>query len=309
MLKNKQVSQVIFWSFLLLILVLQLSAGLSLMLGLLVGIFFIHPYPAPSKKITKYLLQVSIVGLGFGMNINQVMQAGRDGFMFTLITIGFAIGLGYILGRLFKVNHIIAYLISCGTAICGGSAIAAVSQVLKADEKEISVSIGIIFMLNAVALLIFPPLGHYFGLNEKQFGIWSAIAIHDTSSVVGAAAKYGNDALMIATTIKLARALWIVPLVLLTSFLFKIKGSVASLPWFIVFFVIASVISTEFSFPKEVTLSIVSVAKAGFSITLFLIGCGISINAIKAVGVRPLVLGIVLWMVILTATLLIVQKY
>ncbi len=306
---NKQIAAVVFWVMLVIILVLQLSAGLSLALGLLIGLIFIQPYPKQSKKVTKYLLQISIVGLGFGMNIHQVMQAGKDGFMFTLISIGFAMGLGYLLGRLFKVNDIIAYLISCGTAICGGSAIGAVSQVLKADEKEISVSIGIIFILNAVALFIFPPLGHMFGLTQEQFGIWSAIAIHDTSSVVGASAKYGNDALMIATTIKLARALWIVPLVILTSFLFKIKGSLFSLPWFIVFFVIASIISTQLNLPKEITDAIVKVAKAGFSVTLFLIGCGISVASIKAVGVRALLLGITLWILIMFSTLFIVMQY
>ena len=306
---NKQIAAVVFWVMLVIILVLQLSAGLSLALGLLIGLIFIQPYPKQSKKVTKYLLQISIVGLGFGMNIHQVMQAGKDGFMFTLISIGFAMGLGYLLGRLFKVNDIIAYLISCGTAICGGSAIGAVSQVLKADEKEISVSIGIIFILNAVALFIFPPLGHMFGLTQEQFGIWSAIAIHDTSSVVGASAKYGNDALMIATTIKLARALWIVPLVILTSFLFKIKGSLFSLPWFIVFFVIASIISTQLNLPKEITDAIVKVAKAGFSVTLFLIGCGISVASIKAVGVRALLLGITLWIFIMFSTLFIVMQY
>lgn len=306
---NKQIAVVVFWLMLAVILILQLSAGLSLAMGLLIGLVFIHPYPKESKKVTKYLLQISIVGLGFGMNINQVMQAGRDGFMFTLISIGFAMGLGYLLGRLFKVNHIISYLISCGTAICGGSAIGAVSQVLKSDEKEISVSIGIVFILNAVALFIFPPLGHLFGLTQEQFGIWSAIAIHDTSSVVGASAKYGNDALMIATTIKLARALWIVPLVILTSFLFKIKGSLFSLPWFIVFFVIASIVSTQLNLPKEITDIIVKVAKAGFSVTLFLIGCGISVASIKAVGVRALLLGITLWIFIMFSTLFIVMQY
>ncbi|MEP7263610.1 MAG: putative sulfate exporter family transporter [Bacteroidota bacterium] len=307
--RKSQISRIAFWGLLFLVVALSLSAGVSLAMGLIIGIFFYNPYPAPSKKVTKYLLQISIVGLGFGMNINQVMQAGKDGFTFTLITIGFALGLGFLLGRLLKVQHIIAYLISCGTAICGGSAIGAISQVLKADEKEISVSIGIIFMLNAVALFIFPPIGHWAGLTEQQFGIWSAIAIHDTSSVVGAASKYGNNALMIATTIKLARALWIVPLVVLTSFLFKIKGNVYSLPWFIVFFVIASIVATKFAIPVYIKDGIVHLAKTGFSITLFLIGCGISVDAIKKVGVRPLVMGVVLWVVILTATLFIVKKY
>jgi uncharacterized integral membrane protein (TIGR00698 family) len=218
-------------------------------------------------------------------------------------------GIGYLLGRLLKVDTTISYLISCGTAICGGSAIAAISQSLRADEKDISVSIGTVFILNAIALFIFPSIGNYFHLTQQQFGIWAAIAIHDTSSVVGAASKYGNEALMTATTVKLARALWIIPLVLLTSFIFKHQSSAKAFPWFILFFVIASVINSYLNVPLSVTANIFKAAKTGFSITLFLIGTGISVKALKQVGAKPLLQGIVLWVIIIVASLFLIRQY
>lgn len=291
------------------IIALNLSPTLSLSIGLLIGILFGNPFPAQTKTTVKYLLQASIVGLGFGMNFTKVLAAGKDGFIFTLLSISVSMGLGYVLGRLFKVDKVISYLISVGTAICGGSAIAAVSQVLDADEKDISVSIGTVFILNAIALFIFPIIGHAVGLTQQQFGIWAAIAIHDTSSVVGAASHYGNEALMIATTIKLARALWIIPVALITSFVFKRQSSASSFPWFILFFVVASLINTYISIPAEVSSFILSAAKIGFSLTLFLIGAGISIGKIKAVGARPLLQGVVLWIIILVSSLILVAHY
>ena len=202
--ENKKFAQIYFWLSVASIIILQLSTTYSLVLGLICGIVFTNPYPAKTKTFTKYLLQYSIIGLGFGMNFTKVVEAGKDGFVFTMLSLSAAMGIGFLLGRILKVDRIISYLISVGTAICGGSAIAAVSQVVKADEKEISVSIGTVFILNAIALIIFPPIGHWAGLTQQQFGIWSAIAIHDTSSVVGASSVYGNEALMTATTIKLA---------------------------------------------------------------------------------------------------------
>lgn len=274
------------------------------MLGLVTGIFFKQPYQKQVKKVTKYLLQVSIVGIGFGMNLQKVLSAGSDGFVFTLLSLAAAMGLGYLLGRWLKIDQRISYLVSVGTAICGGSAIAAVSQVLKADERDISVSIGIVFILNAVALFIFPPIGHFAGLDENSFGIWAAIAIHDTSSVVGASAQYGDSALMTATTIKLARALWIIPMTLLTALLFRTKSSAAAFPWFILFFLLASAVATYTAIPIEFSASVVKLAKTGFSVTLFLIGSGLSKDAIRHVGVKPLIHGVVLWIVILTTSLL-----
>lgn len=306
---NKTVAQIYFWLAVLAIIVFQLPTTFSLVLGLGLGLFFGHPYTGPAKSWTKYLLQISIVGLGFGMNFTKVVEAGKDGFTFTLLSLSAAMGLGYLLGRWLKVDKIISYLISVGTAICGGSAIAAVSQVVKADEKEISVSIGTVFILNAIALIIFPPIGHWVGLSQHQFGIWAAIAIHDTSSVVGASAVYGNEALMIGTTIKLARALWIVPMALLTSLVFKRESSASAFPWFILFFVVASLANTYLNIPTEVTSPILHVAKTGFALTLFLIGSGISIDKLKAVGARPLLQGVLLWVVILVASLVMVSQY
>jgi uncharacterized integral membrane protein (TIGR00698 family) len=293
---------------LLAIIVFQLPPTVSLLTGLLGVILFGNPFPKLLKTITKYLLQISIIGLGFGMNFTKVMEAGRDGFVFTILTIGVAIGMGFILGKLLKVERLISYLISVGTAICGGSAIAAISQVVEADENDVSVSIGTVFILNAVALFIFPVIGDAFHLTQEQFGTWAAIAIHDTSSVVGAASHYGNEALMIATTIKLARALWIIPLAIITSIIFRKQSRASAFPWFIIFFVVASVINTYLALPPAFSNQIVFVSKIGFSLTLFLIGMGITPSRLKSVGFRPLLQGIFLWVIILVCSLMIVIK-
>ena len=292
-----------------LILIFSFSASTALILGLLIGIIFGNTFPKQSKVVIKYLLQGAIVGLGFGMNFTKVVEAGKDGFVFTVLTISIAMGVGFLLGRIFKVERIISYLISVGTAICGGSAIAAVSQVVEADEKDISVSIGTVFILNAIALFIFPPIGAYFGLTQEQFGVWAAIAIHDTSSVVGAASHYGNEALMTATTVKLARALWIIPVALLTSFVFKKQSSAAVFPWFILFFVVASLVNTYARFPEDISMAIVKGSKIAFGITLYLIGTGISLKTIRKVGARPLLQGVVLWLFILISSLFFILHY
>jgi uncharacterized integral membrane protein (TIGR00698 family) len=293
----------LFFILILAIIIFRLPASSALALGLAMGLTVGNPFQKSSRKVMKYLLQASVIGLGFAMNISKVMEAGKDGFVYTLMTISAAMGLGYLLGRLFKVERIISYLVSVGTAICGGSAIAAVSQVLQADDNDISVSIGTVFILNAIALFIFPVLGTYFHLTQQQFGIWSAIAIHDTSSVVGAASHYGDEALQIATTIKLARALWIIPLVILTSIAFKRQGSPWSLPWFILFFLLASVANSYLKLPEVIVSGLVDAAKRGFSLTLFLIGSGISITAIKKVGARPMLQGVTLWIIVLVTSL------
>ena len=303
------IGMVLFLAFLVAIPALGWSPSIALVCGLLVGIIFGNPFPQYTKPVTKYLLQASIVGLGFGININKVVAAGQEGFVFTLLSLSAAIGLGYLLGRLFRVDRVISYLVSVGTAICGGSAIAAVSQVVEADDQEVSISIGTVFILNAIALLIFPPLGHWAELTQHQFGIWAAIAIHDTSSVVGAAASYGNEALTVATTVKLARALWIVPLALLSAAIFKKKSSWGGFPWFILFFLVASMLGSWVNMPLILLAAIVHSAKAGFSITLFLIGAGISLGALKRVGPRPLLLGVVLWVIILVSSLYLISKY
>lgn len=298
-----------FFILLVLVLFLNWSPAISLMAGLVVGLFFEQPYASHVKKTSKYLLQFAIVGLGFGMDFHEVLKAGSDGFVFTLLSLSLALMVGYLLGRWLHLDRSISYLISVGTAICGGSAIAAVSQSMKADERTISVSIGIVFILNAVALLAFPFIGEWFHLTQHQFGLWAAIAIHDTSSVVGAASHYGNEALGTATTVKLARALWIIPMTLATGYFFQSGKKAAVFPWFILMYVAASVLHTYFPFPESVTAVIIKIAKMAFSITLFFIGSGISRESIRSVGVRPLLHGIILWVLISVTSLIFLLNF
>jgi uncharacterized integral membrane protein (TIGR00698 family) len=237
------------------------------------------------------------VALGFGMNLHEVLRAGRNGFLYTALGIGFALLVGYGLGKLIAVRGTISYLISAGTAICGGSAIAAIGPIVQASGEEMAVSLGTVFILNAIALFIFPVIGSAFGLSQSQFGLWAALAIHDTSSVVGAASRYGNEALVIATTVKLARALWIVPLALVTAAVKHSKSRV-QIPWFIVLFCLAAVVSTYG--PQELRLSqmFFQLGRLGLTVTLFLIGTGISRATLKEVGWRPLVQGVLLWILV-----------
>lgn len=274
-------------------------------LALALGLAFALTLGSPFKtsKQTKLLLQISVVGLGFGMNLQKVLEAGRSGLLFTIATIFGTLLLGYLLGRALQINSSTAHLISSGTAICGGSAIAAVGPVIGATDEEMSVSLGTVFILNSIALFVFPIIGHALQLTQTQFGIWSAIAIHDTSSVVGAASAYGAEALQIATTVKLTRALWIVPLTLGTAFAFRRTSGRVTIPWFILFFLIASVIRTYVPAPPETWDVLVRIARIGLTATLFLIGSALSRKSLAAVGFRPLILGVVLWIVISAAGL------
>lgn len=273
------------------------SPPLALALGIGFGLFLAHPFPKEAKTYAKTLLQVSVVGLGFGMNLHEVVRAGRSGFLYTAIGITATMLLGLALGRMMKVAETNALLIAVGTAICGGSAIAAVGPVIKAKDEEMSISLGTVFILNSVALLIFPAIGAAVGLSQTQFGLWAALAIHDTSSVVGAAAKYGAQALAVGTTVKLARALWIVPLTLGIAFTRRQQAKI-QWPWFILFFCLAAVLKTYVAFGAPVYDWLVLAAKAGLRATLFLIGSGISIATLRKVGARPLVLGVVLWLIV-----------
>lgn len=284
------------------------SPPIALALGLALALTLGHPYPALNSKATKLLLQISVVGLGFGMNLQKVIEAGRTGIVFTVVTIIGTLLLGFLIGRAMGISLTTAHLISSGTAICGGSAIAAVGPVVNASDEEMSVALGTVFILNSIALFVFPMMGHRLGLTQSQFGVWAAIAIHDTSSVVGAAAKYGAEALQIATTVKLTRALWIVPLTLATAFFFKRKSARVAIPWFILWFVVASVIRTYVAAPGEVWSTLTMLARIGLTITLFLIGAGLSRQSIAAVGARPLLLGVVLWIVISCASLFAVMR-
>jgi uncharacterized integral membrane protein (TIGR00698 family) len=243
-------------------------------------------------------LQACVVGLGFGMDLNAVIEAGKTGFLFTVATIAGTLALGYVVGRSMGITKSIRHLISSGTAICGGSAIAAVGSAMKADAREMSVALGTVFVLNAIALFLFPLLGHALSMSQEQFGIWSAIAIHDTSSVVGAASRYGLTALGIATTVKLARALWIIPLALVTAVMFHTKGAKITIPWFIFLFVLASVARTYLEPVRLISGDLVDVAKIGLTLTLFLIGAGLSKQALREVGAKPLVFGVILWVAI-----------
>jgi uncharacterized integral membrane protein (TIGR00698 family) len=274
------------------------SPPLALALGLALALTIGNPYAGRTSTATRVLLQGSVVALGFGMPLASVAAAGRSGVLFTLVTIVGTILLGTLLGRALGIAHGTTHLISSGTAICGGSAIAAVGPVIGASDEEMSVSLGTVFVLNAIALFAFPPIGRYLGLSQAEFGIWAAIAIHDTSSVVGAASAYGAEALRIATTVKLTRAIWIVPLTLVTALFFRRRGVRVAIPWFILLFVVASMLRTFFPSQEALWAALVLAGRAGLKVTLFLIGAGLSRRSIAAVGARPLLLGVVLWLAV-----------
>ncbi|WP_343672106.1 putative sulfate exporter family transporter [Chitinophaga sp.] len=276
-----------------------ITPPVALLMGLIIAQFVGHPYLHLNHKATHLLLQISVVGLGFGMNVTSAMHAGSQGLWFTVASIVGTLSFGLLFGKLLKIDKKTSYLIAAGTAICGGSAIAAISPVIRAEEKQISVALGTIFILNSLALFIFPVVGHLLNLTQVQFGLWSAIAIHDTSSVVGAASKYGVEALQVATTVKLARALWIIPLSLLSSF----DKRKVKVPLFIGFFIIAMVLNTYVPFVQAYGHYVVDVARAGLTLTLFLIGCGLNAKVLRAVGIRPFVQGVVLWVLIAGAAL------
>ena len=280
-----------------------ISPPIALLMGLIIAQFIGHPYLHLNHKATHILLQVSVVGLGFGMNVTSALKAGKEGILFTIVSIIGTLVIGFFMGKFLKIEKKTSYLISAGTAICGGSAIAAISPVIKAEEKQISVALGTIFILNSAALFLFPFIGHQLNLSQSQFGMWCAIAIHDTSSVVGAASKYGPQALEIATTVKLARALWIIPVAFLSTFIFKNKNSKIKIPYFIGLFVLAMIANTYLPFVQQYNHYLTNIAKAGLTLTLFLIGCGLNRKTISSVGFKPLIQGVILWVIIATAAL------
>ena len=284
------------------------SPVVTLFAGILFALTLGNPFPVWSKKASKKLLQYCVDGLGFGMNFHESLAAGREGMTFTVVSVVTVMIVGVVLGRLLRIDRKNSYLISSGTAICGGSAIAAVAPVIDADENQTSLSLATIFILNAVALFVFPVIGHWLGMGQTQFGTWAAIAIHDTSSVVGAGAAYGEEALKVATTVKLTRALWIIPLSLVSALIFRQKGKKIQIPWFIFWFVVAMLVNTYCNLPTQLTHGISVAARCGLSATLFLIGGGLSIEVIRKVGLKPLVLGIILWAVISVASLAVKSK-
>lgn len=279
-----------------------------LFLGLAFALVCGQPYPAFNKKMSKQLLQYSVVGLGFGMNVEAALASGKDGMMFTVVSVFGTLLMGWLVGRLLlKVDKNTSYLISSGTAICGGSAIAAVGPVIKAKDSEMSVALGTVFILNAVALFIFPPIGRYLGLDDVQFGTWAAIAIHDTSSVVGAGAAYSEAALEVATTIKLTRALWIIPVALVTCILFRSKDNKIKVPWFILWFVVAMLVNTYLlDAVPQVGKTINGIARKSLTLTMFFIGASLSPSVLRQVGVKPLLQGVILWGLVSAVTLAVV---
>ena len=282
------------------------SPPIALALGLVLAQTLGNPFSSQTKPVTAKLLQFSVIGLGFGMNAHAAVQAGREGLLFTVVSIVGTLVLGFFVGRWLGLGRRLVHLISCGTAICGGSAIAAVGPVLRAKDEEMSVALGTVFVLNALALFAFPPIGHALAMTQNQFGLWCAIAIHDTSSVVGAATAYGDQALQVATTVKLARALWIIPVAIGTALIFKQKGVKIKIPYFILGFVAAMLINTFVPAAKPLGPLMVSLAKIGLTLTLFLIGAGLSAKVVKSVGARPYLLGAFLWLVVSIGSLYVI---
>lgn len=281
-----------------------INSPTALVLGFVFTLVFNNPFPVYSQKAFHLFLKISVVGLGFGMFINETLETSKQGLELTMLSIFFTISFGCFLARILKLDLKLAHLISSGTAICGGSAIAAIAPVIKAKSKTISVALGIVFFLNAVALFVFPTVGHFFNLTQEQFGLWCAIAIHDTSSVVGAALGYGDEALRIATTVKLTRTLWIIPLSILSMLLFKTKGEKIKIPYFIILFIIAIGINSCHVLPESATNFIVLIAKRLLIVTLFLVGSNISMNDLKASGVTPVLFACILWLFISVFSLL-----
>ncbi|MEH0156885.1 putative sulfate exporter family transporter [Limibacter armeniacum] len=277
------------------------SAPIALFLGVLIAFFFSNPFESLSAKLSKQLLQYSVVGLGFGQNLFVALKAGQSGFVMILVSVVLTLLSGILLAKWLKVDFKVGYLISAGTAICGGSAIAATGPCIDAKKEQMSIALGTVFILNAIALFVFPYIGHLFSLSQQQFGTWSAIAIHDTSAVVGAASIYGEEALKVATTVKLARALWIIPVAFISTFI--VKGNKesnrkVSIPYFIFFFVIAMLVSTFFPSIHIVSPLIVMIAKKGLVVSLFLIGLGLSPKVVGETGWKPILMGVVLWVTV-----------
>jgi uncharacterized integral membrane protein (TIGR00698 family) len=304
--RYQKLSKILFVAGLLFSLTPWASPPLALALGLALGLAFGNPFRSQTKRVTTTLLQASVVGLGFGMNLHQVLRAGRSGFVYTAIGICFSLALGMMFARALSVKPTAGFLIATGTAICGGSAIAAVGPVAGANDEEMSVALGTVFILNSVALLTFPWLGAALHLSQTQFGLWAALAIHDTSSVVGAAAKYGALALAVGTTVKLARALWIVPMCLGTA---AVKRSRARVhwPWFIGLFLLAAVANSFAPAGASLFHILYRLGIVGLTATLFLIGSSVSRDTLKNVGPRPLLQGVLLWAVVAVTSLLAIR--
>ncbi len=291
------------------------SLFISPALALFLGLAFALILGGAKQKVSGHLLKIAVIGLALNMNIVESLRSSWDGIMLTIFSVFIVMVLGILFGRWMRIGSNTAYLISSGTAICGGSAIAAIAPVIKARDEEISVSLAVVFTLNAIGMLSFPSLGHLLGLNQQDFGMWAAIAIHDTSAVVGAGKAYGEEALQIATTVKLSRVLWIIPLSILSLYLMKkekaaqqsdqeVKAKGISIPWFIIFVIAAMCLNTYAPLPKSLAFGVKTCSYALLSLSLFLIGSTLSLKVLKNMGVKPLLLGIALWIIIMVGSLL-----
>jgi uncharacterized integral membrane protein (TIGR00698 family) len=282
------------------------STGAALAAGIAFSLALGNPWHKETGKISKILLQVSVVGLGFGMNLVEVWSVGRSSILFTAVGIILTVSCGLFLGRLFGTGTRTSALVSFGTAICGGSAIAAMAPVVKAHDDESAVALATVFTLNAAALFLFPMFGHYAGMSGPEFGVWAGVAVHDTSSVVGAASAYGAGALGIATTVKLTRAVWIAPAVMVAGFVTK-GDAKARVPLFIVGFVLAAILAAVLPAPR-LWMGVSAVARQSLVLTLFLIGAGLTPAMLKKVGARPLLQGVTLWALVSVGTYLAVTR-
>ena len=287
----------------------QISSPVALGLGFIFTLFFEHPFLEKSQKSIHFLLKISVVGLGFGMALIETIQTSISSFGLTLFCVFFTVSLGVLLARYLHLDKSLSHLITSGTSICGGSAIAAISPIIKADTKTISMALGVVFFLNAVALIVFPYLGHFIGLNQHQFGLWCAVAVHDTSSVVGAALSYGDEALKIATTVKLSRTLWIIPMSIFSMFIFKNSGQKIKFPLFILLFLVAILINSSNILPQALTTTFVKISKHLLVVTLFLVGTTISIKDLKTVGWKPMAFATILWVFVSTISLIYILNF
>lgn len=292
------VSKLIFFLIAIAALLGIINSPTALLLGFVFTLIFNNPFKSYSHKAIHYFLKMAVVGLGFGMLIKETLETSKEGLSLTFFSIMLTVSMGILLTKLLKVDLKLGHLITSGTSICGGSAIAAISPVIKANSKTISIALGIVFLLNSIALFVFPPIGHLLHLNQNQFGLWCAVAIHDTSSVVGAVLGYGDEALRIATTVKLSRTLWIIPLSIFSMFRFKTKGEKIKIPYFILLFIAAIIINSYHILPTAATSVIVLSSKRLLVLTLFLVGSTISISDLKTTGHKPIVLAVILWIFI-----------
>ncbi|NAS31827.1 putative sulfate exporter family transporter [Flavobacteriaceae bacterium R38] len=305
---NPLLQKIIFLNLFVLCFMPWISPPMAMLLGLITAQVIGSPFADFNNKAINGLLKISVIGLGFGMNAFSALEAGKNGFFFTITSIAFTFCLGILIGKWFGIDKKITQLISSGTAICGGSAIASVAPIIRASPKQISIAIGIVFLLNSFALFVFPAIGHFFDLSQLQFGIWSAVAIHDTSSVVGAADIYGQEALEVATTVKLARALWILPVSIIFAVFFKGDSAKVKIPYFIGLFVLAMLMNTYIPIVHSLSPYIVIMAKKGLTLSLFLVGTSLTDKTLTSIGLKPFIQGVALWLLISVVSLIVIMN-